>query len=292
MDYLHVQVIAGKGNNPRQFTTTLLGIALDRQDCLHAVGDSEVKLFNADGTLRQRFSTSQPGHCLTIDDDGTIYVGETGQIELFDAAGHRLNNWRTPDRLGRVTALGLTKGHLFAADVDARCLRRFDRDGKHLGDIGNDNRMKGFLVPNGVLDFAIDARGVIHAANPGKHRVERYTASGELLGHFGRFDGRDPAGFRGCCNPTNVALTGDGRVIVSEKATPRVKAYDAQGKLLTIIASDVFDPNCKNMDIAVDTRGRIYIIDTMRLQIHVFAADQGEATTRPSSPAAPGVGQP
>ena len=29
------------------------------------------------------------------------------------------------------------------------------------------------------MDFAVDAHGVIHAANPGKHRVERYSPDGE-----------------------------------------------------------------------------------------------------------------
>ena len=74
-----------------------------------------------------------------------------------------------------------------------------------------------------------------------------------MLGHIGRFDGIDPAGFTGCCNPTNVAIH-DG-IYTTEKAGPRVKAYDFSGKLLAVIATDLFDANCKNMDIAVDSRG-------------------------------------
>jgi hypothetical protein len=53
--------------------------------------------------------------------------------------------------------------------------------------IGKDNRVNGLLIPNGVVDFAVDAHDTIYAANPGKHRVERYTPGGELLGHIGRF---------------------------------------------------------------------------------------------------------
>ena len=132
------------------------------------------------------------------------------------------------------------------------CIRRYEAAGKFLNNIGKDNRMKGFLIPNGVVDFGIDADGIIHAANPGKHRVERYTPEGELLGHIGRFDGLDPAGFSGCCNPTNVTVADGDRIYVTEKAEPRAKVYDFQGKLLAVIATDVFDPNCKNMDIAVD----------------------------------------
>ena len=117
----------------------------------------------------------------------------------------------------------------------------------------------------------MDGEGVLHVANPGMHRVERYTADGTLLGHFGRFDGRDPAGFGGCCNPTNLTLDAQRRVIVSEKAGPRVKVYDPAGELLAVVADAVFDAGCRNMDLAVDARGRIYVADTVRLEICVFS---------------------
>jgi len=37
-----------------------------------------------------------------------------------------------------------------------------------------------------------------------------------------------------------------------------------------VIAADVFDANCKNMSIAVDARGRVYVADTVKLAILVF----------------------
>ena len=55
----------------------------------------------------------------------------------------------------------------------------------------------------------------------------RYTPDGTLLGHIGRFDGVDPAGFGGCCNPTNISVA-HGRVFVTEKADPRVKVYEIE----------------------------------------------------------------
>jgi hypothetical protein len=137
-------------------------------------------------------------------------------------------------------------------------------------------------VPNRHLDLAVDAQGVIHAANPGKHRVERYTVAGELLGHFGRFDGRDPAGFGGCCNPTNLTLTRNGLIVVTEKAPPRAKFYNGSGELLAVVGEDEFDPNCKNMDVAVDSKGRVYVVDTARLQICVYAPDPAGAASRPA----------
>ena len=92
-----------------------------------------------------------------------------------------------------------------------------------------------------------------------------------MLGHIGRFGGQDLAGFSGCCNPTNVAVVGTDRIYVTEKANPRAKVYDRDGNLLAIIADDGFDLTCKNMDIAVDSRGCVHVADTTRLTIRVFA---------------------
>jgi sugar lactone lactonase YvrE len=166
---------------------------------------------------------------------------------------------------------------VFLADATARWVRRYDRDGRFLNNIGDRHRKGGFHIPNGVVDLAVDGEGFVHVANPGMHRVERYSADGTLLGHFGRFDGRDPAGFAGCCNPTNLTLDAQARVIVSEKAGPRVKIYSPDGQLVAVVADHVFDPGAKNMDVAVDSRGRIYVVDTVTLEICVFAPRTGEA---------------
>jgi len=277
MQYSQVQLLAGKGAEDDRFTAALRGVAVDRRDFVFAAGDREIKVFDDAGRLRRRWSTAKPGLAVAVSGDGRVFVGQAGQVEIFDIAGRLSDTWRDEERLGLVTAIGFSKGNVLLADARDRCIRRHDAGGKYVNEIGNDNRMKGFLIPNGVVDFGVDAKGILHAANPGKHRVERYTPEGELLGHFGRFDGRDPAGFSGCCNPTNVAVTDGARVWVTEKAGPRAKVYDSGGKLLAVIAADVFDPNCKNMSIAAGSRGRVYVADTVKLQIFVFEPRAGEA---------------
>ena len=268
MQYRHVHVISGKGAAPDRFAATLHGIAVDGRGQLYAAGDSEIKMFDAAGRLQRRWSTSSAALSVAIAGDGAVYAGGLRQIEIFDGAGKLLHTWRDESLLGRVTAIGFTRDSVLAGDAADRAIRRFDRGGRFLNNIGKDNPVNGFLIPNGVVDFAVDAHGTIHAPNPGKHRVEQYSPSGELLGHMGRFDGIDPAGFTGCCNPTNVAVRD--AIYTAEKAGPRVKAYDFSGKLLAVIATDVFDANCKNMNIAVDPKGRVYVVDTVKLAILVF----------------------
>lgn len=268
MQYSQVRVLAGKGAEDDKFKEALRAVAVDQRGFLYAAGDSEIKVFDDAGRLRRRFSTRKPALAVAVSPDGRVFAGLDGQLEIFDTEGRRTSALSLP-RLGLVTAIGFTKGHFLLGDARGRVIRRFDETAAHRNDIGNDNRTKGLLIPNGVVSFGVDEKGILHVANPGKHRVERYTPQGELLGHFGRFDGHDPEGFTGCCNPTNVAVSGS-RIFVTEKAGPRAKVYDFAGKLVAVIAADVFDSNCKNMSIAAGPRGRVYVADTVKLQIFAF----------------------
>jgi sugar lactone lactonase YvrE len=261
--YRHTRTVAAG------FRGSLRGIGIDAEDRLYAAGDTDVKVFDGGGTRLRAWTTAAPSHTVAITRDGRVFVGESRQIEIFDPQGRLLKTWRDPERLGRVSAIGFANGDVLAGDSHGRAIRRFDERGRFLNDIGRDNRTQGFVIPNGVLDFSVDGEGIVHAANPGKHRVERYTPEGALLGHIGRFGGPDPAGFSGCCNPTNVCVAG-GLVYTTEKAGPRVKVHDAGGTMLAIVGDGLFDANCKNMDLAVDSRGRVFVVDTVRREIQVF----------------------
>jgi len=274
MKYRLTDRIAGQGTADHQFTGSLRGIAIDAEDRLYAVGDSVVKVFDPQWKLLRQWTTGLPGFCVAVAPDGGVWVGQWRQVQAFDQTGKLVDSWQHPEALGLITAIGFAGNDVFLGDATARCIHRYDRQGRFLNDIGDRHRKGGFHIPNGVVDFTVDAKGVLHVANPGMHRVERYDAAGELLGKFGRFGGTDPQGFPGCCNPTNLTVDGAGRVIVSEKAGPRAKVYDAEGQLLAVVADDVFDPNAKNMDLAVDSRGRVYVVDTVRLEIYVFSPEE------------------
>ncbi len=276
MEYQLIRRIGGRGAAAGHFREALRGVAVGGGR-VYAVGDSALAVFGADGDLVAQWPTSRPGECVAVDGEGRAWVGEWKQVEIFDAERGLVSTFRDPPRVGRVTSIGFAKGDVFLGDAMARCIRRYDAGRRFLNDIGDRHRKGGFDVPNGVVDFAVSAAGELHAANPGMHRVERYTADGSLVSQFGRFDGRHPAGFGGCCNPTNVALDARGRVIVSEKAGPRVKVYDPAGALVTVVADSAFDAGCRNMDVAVDAQGRIYVADTVRLEVCVFSHVPAEA---------------
>jgi DNA-binding beta-propeller fold protein YncE len=276
MKYVAANRFGGKGTDARQFTEALRGIAVDGEERIYVAGDSAVKVFDAEGALLRSWKTALPGFCITVDGEGQVWVGQWQQVEVFGPDGAKVRTWTDPERLGLVTAVAVLEDGVLLADASARWIRHYDRQGKFLNNIGEQHRKGGFHIPNGVLDFDVDARGLVHVANPGMHRVETYKPDGEYLGYFGKFGGTDPAGFPGCCNPTNLALTPDGNIVVTEKAGPRMKVFDPEGKMLALVGSDAFDPRCKNMDVATDGKGRIYVVDTERLRICVFEKRRDE----------------
>ena len=266
--YHQTLTIAGKGSEPHQFAHALTGMSLDRSGLLHVSGDSEIKVFDAAGKLKRRWPTARPALAVAVSREGLVYAGEEGQIEIFDPTTKIARVWRDPQMLGRVTAIGFAGDTALAGDAAGRAIRRLDHSGHCMNTIGADSNVRGLLIPNGVVSFAVDGEGVIHAANPGKHRVERYSPEGKLLGHFGKFSFHEPAGFPGCCNPTNVAIAE--RIYVSEKAGPRLKVYSRGGEFQGVIAADCFDPNCKNISVQAGPSGRVYAADTVKLQVFVF----------------------
>ena len=171
MEYRPIRIIGGKGSAPGQFANSLRGLAVDAHGQLYAAGDSEIKVFDAAGRLKRRWSTARPALAVAVARDGAVYAGEERQIEIFDGTGKLVNTWRDESLLGRVTAIGFVKDGVLAGDAADRAIRHFDRSGKFVNTIGKDNPVHGLLITHGVVELAVDAHGVIHAANPCKHRV-------------------------------------------------------------------------------------------------------------------------
>jgi hypothetical protein len=78
-------------------------------------------------------------------------------------------------------------------------------------------------------------------------------------------------GFCGCCNPSHLALTPDGKFITSEKGLPRVKVYDRAGRFECVVAGpDRFARDTVGLDVAVDSTGRILVLDPAAGAVRVF----------------------
>jgi hypothetical protein len=194
-------------------------------------------------------------------------------VENYDAEGRRAGGFAAGDKdqPAAVTQIKAFGKEILVADAAARIIRRYDAKGAQLGLIGTANKTGSFMLPNKWLDFDVDAKGVVRATDTGRHQVSAWGLDGSRLGAFGKFGMQNPEDFVGCCNPVNVALTPDGKVVTGEKMVARVKVYSPEGKLLTIIGPENFDAKCVNIHLAVDSKGRILAADPVRRVVQVFS---------------------
>jgi hypothetical protein len=255
------------------FRRSLAGLAVGPADRIYAMGDEEVRIFGSGGEFVRGWRVPADAVCLGVAAGGHVYVGAPGRVEGYDAAGVRVGGFVVgeKDKPASVTAVKVFRDGILLADASARCIRRYDMRGAPLGVVGTKNKTGSFMLPNRWLDFDMDSAGVIRATDTGRHLVTTWALDGSPLGSFGKFGMSDPADFVGCCNPVNLALTPDGKIVTAEKMVARVKVYEPDGRLLALIGPENFDPNCVHIYLAVDTKGRILTGDPVRRVVRIFS---------------------
>jgi hypothetical protein len=100
--------------------------------------------------------------------------------------------------------------------------------------------------------------------------VQRRSLEGRILASWGETS-LGPEGFSGCCNPSHLALLADGTFATSGKGIPRVTRHGRDGRFLEVVAGPAsFAPLALDLDLAVDARGRILVLDPLRGQLRIF----------------------
>lgn len=269
MQLVHTRTLGGKGTGPAAIQLRLMGVAVHRRDGrLFVLADREVKRFSAAGDFELRFPVTESARAITVTQD-SIWIGAFGGVVRYDLDGLPQERIDDGARLGRVTGLAAAGDHLFVADATHRAIYLY-RQGTWLQEVGSDVNTRGFMLPNGVLDIAVDEGSqTLWVAHPQKHRVEQYDRTGKHLKSFGRFGMEHPGDFGGCCNPTNICAEEE-LVIVTEKAPPSIKVYSKDGEYLCQSAADVFDESAKNIYVTMDQEEKVYATDRIKLTVEVF----------------------
>ena len=268
-----LSAIIGGTASAHPFRRSLSGVAVGSGDAIYALGDDEVRVFEPGGAFVAGWEVVKHAACLAVGPGGRIYLGAQGRVEIYQARGSRDGGFAVggTDKPAAITAIKPFRREILIGDAAARILRRCDADGKQIGVIGDRSKAGSFILPNRWLDFDIDSKGVIRATDTGRHQVTAWSIDGSPLGSFGKFGMSNPADFVGCCNPVNVAVTPDGRIVTGEKMVARVKLYEPDGKLLAVIGPEHFDPGCIHIHLAVDSRGRILAADPVRREVKIFS---------------------
>ncbi len=262
-------------------------VAVGPADRVHVAGDRAVRIFEPDGTPRSTIETADEPRCLAVAADGTLYVASANRIAVYGADGAERARWPAAAEDAIFTSVAVTPDAVFVADAQAKVVHRYDLAGKPLGEVGRkdpDRNIDGFVLPSAYLDVAVGADGMLRVGNPGRLRVERYTLDGEPLGHWGAAGG-DVGRFQGCCNPVHLAVLPDGGVVTTEKGVPRVTVFAKDGTLRSVVAGPQSflalrcpTDDCtkgKALDVAVDGRGRVLVLDPSTNTVRIFVKKEG-----------------
>jgi hypothetical protein len=258
-------------------------LSLTKDDRIFVGAGKYLTEYSADGTQTSEIVLSSEPRCVAAADDSLLYVGLREHVEVYDSKGQRRATWDAPPKNPYLTGIALNETGVFVADAGNRVVVHYDRSGGVKGRIGEKNKERnipGFIVPSPFFDVKIGPDGLLRVTNPGRHRVEAYTVEGDLESAWGR-PGAAIENFCGCCNPVNLALLADGRVVTFEKGIPRVKVYSAEGAFDSVVAgTESFAENarvCGPSDCtlgglagAVDSWGRIHILDFVAGEVRVM----------------------
>lgn len=267
------------------------GIAVDSKGSIYVAGDQAVRMFSGRGVILGKIDLVEAPRCLVVIPDGAIYIGLKDHVEVYDAQGQRQASWESlgPDAL--LTSIVVSGDNVFLADAGNRVVVRCDPAGKIINQIGKKDSVRnvpGFVIPSPYFDLAVTGDGLLRAVNPGRRRIEAYTFDGDIEFWWGS-SSVAIEGFCGCCNPVNVAVLPDGGFVTCEKGLVRVKVYDSEGEFVGVVAAPnqlVREGECKvcelpeecqagGFDVAVDSAGRVIILDTIKNVVRIFTRIQG-----------------
>ena len=264
--------------------TTAIAIGADGQ--IHIAGDEKVVIYEPDFSAAKTIELGADPTCVGIDSDAKIVICVENSIIFMDSMGVETARWIVPANNAILTSIATDKTNVFVADAVNKFIWRFDRAGKIVGKIGQkdpDRNIPGIVIPSAYFDIAAYPDGLLRVVNPGRHWIEAYTVEGDREWYWGT-SGVDIVGFSGCCNPVALAILPDGGFVTAEKGLVRVKVYDADGEFIGVVAGPDqlgwIEPlrvcktpaecKAKGFDLAVDGRGRIYVLDTLRNVVRVF----------------------
>jgi len=255
-------------------------IAVGPEDGIYVAGDQKVRAFDRDGQPRSEIALETEPTCLAVG-GGRIYVGGGQQVELFDPNGDRVGVWKEEfNERSVLTSIAVgEEDDVYVADAGNRVVLRFDVNGELLAQIGKpdpERHVPGFVIIRPYLDTVVTPDGLLRAVNPGACRIEAYTPEGDPMGHWGEGSSKLD-GFYGCCNPAHLAVLPDGRFVTSEKGLPRVKVYSKTGEFQCVVVdpkSLAGSPGGKSAttsyDLAVDSKGRVLVLDPKSRSVRVF----------------------
>jgi len=252
----------------------LYGIALDKSDKIFVASNYGISAYNIEGDSINSFKIEGKIGCLATGPKDILFLGYKDHIEIWDYNGKLIKKWDKIPGVPYITCIAVGDSSVFVADAGNKIVHHFDMKGQLINKIGKKDTQRGvpgFFIPSPYFDVLIGNSNEVWAVNTGRHSFESYTKDGELINTFNKTS-MSVDGFSGCCNPTNVAMLSDGSFVTSEKGIERVKIHSANGDFKCVVAPpSSFIEGTTGLDLAVDSKDRIYVLDPEKEMVRIFA---------------------
>lgn len=259
------------------------GLTSDQDGSIYVAGKDEIQVLEPVGTVSKRIPISGTPTCIALAPGGDIVLGVRDHISIVRVADATQTDWPALGARAYLTSIVVNSNDVYAADAGNRVVLRFGMDGSmkaRIGEADPTRDVPGLQVPSPYLDVAFDNDGALWVSNPGLLGMESYRDNGDLITSWYR-PSLKLDGFSGCCNPSQIAFRGDGKLITCEKGLVRVKVYDAtSGEFEELVAgSRLFPREQAVRDLAVDSAGRILVLDSRQNTIRVFVQENNANET-------------
>ncbi len=253
-----------------------LALAAGPGDRICVAGDRKVVAFAPDGRPLGTVIADLPEapRCLAMAGDGRLYVGLAAGLAVYSPDGAPEKRLPSPRDGAKVNSVVLHEQGIFVAlhhTSRAGFVAHYSTDGELLDVI----ELKDVNLLNRLLDVAVVPGGLrVTDAGAAKGRIRVYGFDGRLESAWGDLDTTgDLAKLSGCCNPVHLAALPGGRLVTAEKGEQAlVKVYasdtgEARGRVEAVVA-DL--RGAKGLDVAIDSRQRVLVLDSRTGIVHVY----------------------
>ena len=249
------------------------GLATGQDDRIYVAGANGVEIYTPSGERISEFSFPDTAYCITVAPDGNILLSMIDHVAIMNPEGEIISNWDPVSEASVLTSIATNGTDIFVADAGKKIVYRYDKEGTLLNRIGKKDSLKGiprFVIPSPYFDLRMGRDDELWVVNPGMHLFEAFRPDGSLISTWGKTS-MSVEGFCGCCNPTDFAMLPDGSFVTSEKGIERVKIYSPSGEFNCVVAApNQFDEGTRGLDLAVDSKERILVLDPWRSQVRIF----------------------
>lgn len=257
-----------------------VALALGPDGSIAVAGANQVAVIANNAT--KTFPLAKPATCIAMDANGAIFVGHKDRVTHYTADGTLRAEWPPVANTPIVTSIAVAGDNVYVADAGNKIVHQYNRAGqlqRALCAKNPDHNFLGLLIPTPYLDIAVSPEGDLWVVDPGRHALLHVDKSdGHVLSSWNK-NSMDIEGFVGCSNPTHVALMPGRLFVTSEKGVPRIKLYAVTGTLLGVIAAPgLFGEDTKGLDLAVDAKNRVIVLDPEKKQVRIFTVQHESIT--------------